>query len=354
MYATISSLRMEEKFVSVFHNNVKTSLKNLMFDIKNRYMPEARIFSRVRNLLAKNKVYINTYDIPIKKVPCWYIHYDLPYPLFSNIYTWKTILLNRRKNILICTEPPMVNPFNYMKALHFFFRKIYTWNDALIDDKKYFKMLLPKLSIGINTRAKKFKYKKFLILINTNKVPFYPFVLLSSFGRELYSERIKAIEFFENSVPESFFLYGRGWNKPKKFNLKEKFIGFKKYSRYKGETVDKIKLLSNFKYCICFENLTNVDGYITEKIFDCFKARCIPIYWGAANIEKYIPKDCFIDFRDFGDYKKLLTFLNSVDEKKYNCYIENIERFLADSKNLLLWFEEGYANFFLKDVIEVK
>lgn len=325
-----------------------------MFDAQKKYMTEIPIFVRLRNFLRRRHIYINTYDISIKTPAFRNVHLDIPYPFPSNAYIWKSIFLNKKKNILICTEPPTVNPFNYLKIVHAFFLKVYTWNDNLVDNKKYFKFKLPKISTGINTRAKKFKDKKFLTLINANKSPFYPFTLLTPFGRELYSERIRAIEFFETTIPNKFYLYGRGWNKPKKHNLTERIFGYKKYSTYKGEVIDKIELLSGFKYSLCFENLTDVKGFITEKIFDCFKAKCVPIYWGATDIETYIPKNCFIDFRNFKSYEKLLAYLASIDERTYNRYIQNIERLLADKKRLTLWFEDGYAKFFLEDVLEIK
>lgn len=222
----------------------------------------------------------------------------------------------------------------------------------MVDNKKYFKILLPKSSLGIETKPKNFKKKKFLILINKNVLPFYPFQLLSPFGRELYSDRIRSIEFFEAQIPDKFYLYGRGWNKPKKHNLTEKFFGYKKYITYKGEVDDKIELLSNFKFSICFENLTGVKGWITEKIVDCLKAKCVPIYWGASDIGKYIPKNCFIDFRDFKNYQKLLDYLNSISEDEYNNYIKNIENLLSDKKFIETWFEDSFAKFFLEDILE--
>ena len=75
--------------------------------------------------------------------------------------------------------------------------------------------------------------------------------------------------------------------------------------------------------------MKNRPGYITEKIWDSFKARSVPIYWGAANIEKYIPMNTFIDFRQFnGDFEKLVTFLSQISENQYTEYIQNIENFL--------------------------
>ena len=342
----------EEKNVSIFPYNGKQYLHNIAFDSQKYKGFETTIFVFLKNFLKKRNININTYDVVTKKVPFRYVYFDAPYPW--NFDAWKTILFNRKKNILICNESSLIIPFNYWKVFHLFFTKVFTWYDPLIDNKRYFRMRLPKSSIGINTLPKKFTEKKFLILINANKLPFYPFKLFNLFGKELYSERIKSIEFFESKVPDKFYLYGRGWNKPKKNNLSELIFGYKKYMTYKGEVDDKIELLSNFKYCLCFENLTDVNGYITEKIFDCLKAKCIPIYWGATDIEKYIPKNCFIDFRDFGSYKKLLDFLNLIDEDAYNNYIKNIEKLLLDKKFRDTWFEDGFANFFLKDILKIK
>ena len=45
--------------------------------------------------------------------------------------------------------------------------------------------------------------------------------------------------------------------------------------------------------------MSDTPGYMTEKIWDSFKAKTVPVYWGASNIEEYVPKNCFIDYRDF-------------------------------------------------------
>ena len=77
----------------------------------------------------------------------------------------------------------------------------------------------------------------------------------------------------------------------------------------------------------------DIPGYITEKIFDCFIAGCVPIYWGANNIDKYIPNNCFIDKRKFDDYEALHQFINNMKDSKYSHYLENIEIFL-NSKSI--------------------
>ena len=75
---------------------------------------------------------------------------------------------------------------------------------------------------------------------------------------------------------------------------------------------------------ICFENAQNIPGYVTEKIFDPMFAGCIPVYWGAPNIIKHVPAECFIDFSQFNDYQELYKYLKALDftqVKKYQTAI---------------------------------
>lgn len=347
---------MYRKVVAFFPGNRRSYLQNSIFvEKKDEWNP---ILMKLKDYLKQKNVDINTYDVYLKRPADVYIFHDVPY--IWNIWAlpvWKMIFSQREKNILITHETPSIVPYEYMKPFHIFFRKVYTWNDEWVDNKKYFKFHIPKYSIEMKTPKKEFKNKKFLILINSNKLPFPPLQFFSPLGKELFSERMRAVDFFEKRIPDKFSLYGRGWNKPRKYSLLEPIFGFKKHPTYKGEVgmEDKIDLLSNFKYCIAFENLTNVEGYITEKMFDCFKARCVPIYWGATNVEKYIPKECFIDFRDFDfNYERLLNFLNSIDEVTYNHYIKNIEKLLSDKEFVNKWFDNGFVKFFLEDILEIK
>ncbi|MCK9156261.1 MAG: glycosyltransferase family 10 [Paludibacteraceae bacterium] len=45
---------------------------------------------------------------------------------------------------------------------------------------------------------------------------------------------------------------------------------------------DKMEYLKRFYFNICPEN-SNAMGYVTEKLFHCISAGCIPIYWGSYN-----------------------------------------------------------------------
>ena len=61
-------------------------------------------------------------------------------------------------------------------------------------------------------------------------------------------------------------------------------------------------------------------------------AGCVPIYWGANNIEDYIPKNCFIDRRDFSSNEQLYAFIKNMKKEEYESYLENIQNFLESEK----------------------
>jgi hypothetical protein len=59
-------------------------------------------------------------------------------------------------------------------------------------------------------------------------------------------------------------------------------------------SIELLNIFNKYKFVFVCENSLGI-GYITEKIFNCLFARCIPIYYGCSTIENYIDKDCFIN-----------------------------------------------------------
>ena len=90
--------------------------------------------------------------------------------------------------------------------------------------------------------------------------------------------------------------------------------------------------MKKYKFSIAYENIKDETGYITEKIFDSFFAGCVPIYLGADNITEYIPKNCFIDQRDFKNYDSIYDFMVKMSADDYLNYLNNIDKFLKSDK----------------------
>jgi len=336
----------KKKYVALKPFNNRIYYKNGIFD--KDIGIQALTYSRLKKYLEKSNIYLNTLDIRSDKELIRQVYFDIPYPF--EIIRWFKLLTNIKKPTLFTFEPPIVNPFNYMKILHSFFDKIYTWNDNLVDNKKYFKFFFPNMRSNLSQKEFPFKSKKLLVLINTNWLPIKLFEFLSN-AEELYTERIKAIDFFEKHCLNDFDLYGKGWNQPERFSLRQRLFGFKKYRVYRGQVIykEKIAILSRYKFCIAFEN-SSVPGFISEKLFDCFKARCVPIYLGAQNVKKYIPDECYINFNNFKNYDHLLHFLQSMDNVNYQRYLDCAKSLMGDKRFTNRWFEKGFQEIFLKAI----
>jgi len=242
---------------------------------------------------------------------------DGEYILMSGYWTPQTIAhlkkYPKKKLFAHIWEPPTVNEFAYNTINHQIFEKIFIMDDNFIDNKKYIKLHYPHPNLHVKKNIPTFEQRKFCTHIssfnaNITNLP----------SSELYSERVNAIRFFEKNK-HSFQFFGKGWNK-------------KIFPSYVGPTKTKFDVLKNYKFCICYENTANVNGYITEKIFDAFEAGCIPIYLGAPNIKKYIPENCFINLRNFKNYQKLLNYLLTIKKDVYNRYIDSIKKYLSSSQ----------------------
>lgn len=240
------------------------------------------------------------------------IAFDVPFDQLEDLKAYPI-----EKRFLFLWEPPSVTPGNYEKFYHSYFSRIYTWHDGFVDNKMYHKFFYPVMNPIINDLIP-FENRRFATLIAANKGSHHP--------DELYTARRNAIEFFESQHSDDFDLYGRWWGH---------------YRSYRGSIVRKVDVLKWYKFCICYENIKNVPGYVTEKIFDCFRAGCIPVYWGADNVTDYIPAGCFIDRRYFDSNEQMYQYLKNMSEEEFKMYLNNIQVFLRSSKA----FEYSVDNF---------
>ncbi len=304
----------------------------------------------------------------------WIIFYDISRfdNYKKNIKKIATDQNTKTKLAAILWEAPMISNHQYKKSLLKYFDKVFTWKKDLIDGKKFFEYRWPEFLRENAPFDVQFIDKKFLVMINANKI------VLSD--EELYSERKKAANFF-NETQERIDVYGPRWNtKQLKFPvmghiaLRWKFL-LKKIITFdikklkdildfvfnlkplKKETVkgfvkeSTIEVLSKYKFAICFENGLDIPGYSTEKIFNCLNARCIPIYLGDKEIQKHIPEGCYIDMRKFKDYEVLYRFLKGINKEKYNEYIKTINKYLKEEKNGL-YSNKYFVNKFCNNLLE--
>jgi len=323
--------------ILAWYNNKQFDVHNKKLNINNALdaMYELREDLKKRDYILKT---IDTGDLIKSKA---IIFADIEH---IDPYLKKCVKLGLKdKMILIMTESPLIKPHQYTKRNHDKFKYILTWSDDLIDNKKYFRYYIPQILFKTPKKKVPFNKKRFMCMVNANKI---------AIGEgELYSERKKASLFLEKKIKD-YDVYGMEWNKNQfklitflhtiknfhKLNLKralyliDYIFNIRKLKSYKGPVESVTETMSKYKFCLCYENADNYRGYVTEKIFNCFNARCVPIYWGAPNITDYVPANTFIDRKKFRSDDELLQFLKDMKEKEYEKYIKNINRFLKSEK----------------------
>ncbi len=241
------------------------------------------------------------------------------------------------KLIHVMHEPSTVVPLHIFEVVDSFpFDAQYILNDDIANKSKR----VNKICYGITPVNAEiipkvnFKVKRFMATVAGAKD--------SGNKNELYSERVKAIKFFAEK-PTGFDLYGVGWDKCTDKSL---------INVYRGLVDNKTSILQKYKFTLCFENTKGVNGYITEKIFDCFAAGTVPIYYGAPNIGEYIPVECFIDYREFSDYEDMYAYLLKMTECEYQEYLSAAKKFVRSDryKDITAY---GYVKTLLSAVSEI-
>lgn len=223
------------------------------------------------------------------------------------------------KSYLLILEGILDAPENHSKNLSKYFKKVFTWNDNLVDNSKFLKILWPQQVEWATVESIPFSDKKLIVNISANK--------FSTSHFELYSERRKIIKYLDKYHSDQFDLYGFGWNQPTNLFQKIAPLFYKSYNTYRGIAGDKGQIFSKYKFGIVYDN-AKIPGYVTEKIFDCLRSNCIPIYLGAPNISEILPSDLYIDRRNFKSNRDLLDFLLKIDEDEYLSYILRIKKYL--------------------------
>jgi len=222
-----------------------------------------------------------------------------------------------------------------------------------VSKKTKFRALIAPQSYPRSSRVEhNFKNRKFLTMISGNHrinplrrlyatIANFIKPLPTLVNRETYLDRLEALCHFADNP--GFDFYGNDWDKPVRFlwGPKKKRIQEAVSKTWRGSPADKFPVLQQYKFSICFESCI-FGGYITEKIIDSMLAGCVPVYWGAPDVEEFIPPNCFIDFRKFStkggsafsgkSYDELESFLNNIDEKTYDAYVDNINAFVASDK----------------------
>jgi alpha(1,3/1,4) fucosyltransferase len=280
----------------------------------------------------------------------------LDYPTKFNSYFRRLVRRKHPELHLILIEPPIIRPDNYDLRKHRPFKTVLTWKKDLCvaNPQKYRLYHIPNKVRHGNFSPLPFAQRKLCTLINSFMVSVRP--------NELYSERVRAIRWFEANAPEHFDLIGTEWDKPlftgrlSLLNLAIRFayrrvswldrLRVNRFPSHIGPNrKPKHLTLHDYRFCIAYENSIETD-YISEKLFDCFFSGCVPVYLGAPNILDSIPQNAFVDKRNFVTYDDLYRYISGLSEDEYDDYLTAIDSFIK-SPALHPFTTEGFAETFI-------
>jgi hypothetical protein len=260
--------------------------------------------------------------------------YFIDYPTKVNKYFRELIRRKHPSINVYLSEPPIVRPDQYKESRHAPFHKVFTWKqDIAKKGGKYQLYHIPNKWRLDSFSPVPFEKRKLCVLINS--------FMCSTTANELYSERVRAARWFEQNARADFDLIGTEWDKPlfsgrlaiMNFPLRFFYrrIGlFKKlkvnrFPSYIGPNKkSKHHTLHDYRFCVAYENSIEPD-YTSEKIWDSFFAGCIPIYLGNTKIQEVVPKNTFIDKRDFTNYGELYKYIKGMSAAEYSGYLSRID-----------------------------
>ena len=251
---------------------------------------------------------------------------------FIDVPPKKYLKQSSQKWFLFLIEPKCIYGPNYDRDNHTYFDVVFTFDNSLVDNIKYFLLSLAH-DLTFKASDKKHYRSKFVNIVAGFKKSYYKY--------ELYSKRYEIIKWYSLNKPELLDHYGYGWPKSLrnvfiKNGLESRLPGLaislfdkilKKNNVYRGPVKFKRETLKNYKFTYVIENSYDQLGYISEKIFDALCSFSIPIYLGAPNINYLIPDNCFIDMRDFTSVEELNNYIISLNEEELNNYRNCIHEF---------------------------
>lgn len=87
-------------------------------------------------------------------------------------------------------------------------------------------------------------------------------------------------------------------------------------SRFENRAKAKADFLKTSNFNLCYENC-DADYYVTEKLWECIFAGCLPIYWSNDTVYQTFPRKSFVDGRDFAEADSLLAFIDAMPFEEY-------------------------------------
>jgi hypothetical protein len=257
--------------------------------------------------------------------------------------------------VLQIFESPAITPFGLVPANREHLSAVVTYEflDTSPASSEHFHYRLP-VPIVWPFKNPAFSERKGLLMCYSNRVsgcwairqrgpaglPFFgrmlagwncPVSLLRELSRgDLYHERRAIAREAERYMPDVLDIFGAGWNGEQISWCR--LYPNRPYRCWHIEPKDSKEVMcAEYRFVLAYENFRGCRGYVSEKIFDAWQGGSVPVYLGEERIAELVPREAFVDARNFRTRRELLTYLQSCPESEWREMREAGQKFLRSA-----------------------
>jgi hypothetical protein len=260
------------------------------------------------------------------------------------------------KTVLVLLETAVGAAYTFNPRNHRDFDAVITYDDRLVDGRKYFPMRPRAYNRSRIRTGQSFSERRIGCLVGTDR----PFRYRSGLGLmargwhvswrdwidyvfcpgELIRYRTGLGKAFAAFPRGSFDIYGEGWERnPETAALA---LGIPARSA--------LEYLGDYRYAMAIENHSGDHSLISERIWDALWGDSVPVYYGNTRIDRHIPRECYVDASKFRTPGDLLQSLVDTPEATWSAQRQAGRQFIQ-GRGVEPYLPEAFAEEFLTPIL---
>jgi hypothetical protein len=268
-----------------------------------------------------------------------------------------------QKAIMLMSETSVGGRFVSNPRNHSGYDAIFTYVTPLVDGKRYF-FLSPRAYYRHRiTTGLPFEQRRIACLVGTNRVgpnrrlrlrtglfamkkgwkfsvkDWFDYVLCPGQLDSFRAQVGKACAIYESC---GFDIFGEGWDLlPETRGV---CLGIPAEST--------LSYVGKYRYYFAFENHTSDYSLISERVWDALWGDSVPVYLGHTSLDQFIPRECYIDARQFDRPAQMLEWLRRTPESTWARYRKAGREFIQ-SNAVQRFLPESFAEDFVREVANI-
>jgi hypothetical protein len=263
-----------------------------------------------------------------------------------------------QKAILVIWETALGSRYVFNPRNHVAYDAVFTYRNNLVDDKRYFPLpprayYRHRIAIGLP-----FGQRRIGCLVGTNwKIRRHSGLFTMRKGwdfslrdwidyafcpGELISFRAEVGKACATYESGGFDVFGQGWDLLRE--TRDVCLGVPKEST--------LSYVGKYRYYFAIENQTSDCGLISERVWDALWGDSVPVYLGHTGLDQFVPRECYIDARQFDQPAKMLEWLHRTPESAWARYHRAGREFIH-SNAVEKFLPEAFAEYFVTRIAAI-